>query len=166
MDIHWQYNLRRALLVGTLAGLTGGAAEIGWIALYGALTGSSAPAVARGVTEAVAPAWALSSHGAGLGVLIHLLLAMALGTSLVLALRLLARRAKRAPSEFAWVTVALAAIWAVNFFLLLPWISPRFVQLLPYAITMVSKLLFGLSAAAVFRAQRPAWLVSPASAGR
>ena len=154
--------LRQALVVGTLAGLTGGAAEIGWVALYGALTGQSAPAVARGVTEAVAPAWALTSQAAGLGVLIHLLLAVLLGTSLVLALRLISRRRRgQAPAEFAWTAAALAGIWAVNFFLLLPWISPGFVQLLPYAVTMVSKLLFGVSAAAILRARRAEWVAGP-----
>jgi hypothetical protein len=158
MNIQRRYNLARTLLTGILAGLTGGTAEIAWIALYGALMRKSAPAVARGVTEAIAPAWATSSHGVSLGILIHLLLAMALGTCLVLALRLIASRGNRAPSEFPWMIAALATVWAINFFLLLPRISPGFVELLPYATTMVSKLLFGLAAAAVFRAKRADWL--------
>jgi hypothetical protein len=50
--------------------------------------------------------------------------------------------------------LALVAVWAVNFFLALPRINPGFIALLPYSVTLISKLLFGLSAATVFYACR------------
>jgi hypothetical protein len=43
----------------------------------------------------------------------------------------------------------LAAVWKVNFFILLPVINPEFVNALPYAVTLVSKLLFGMAMATV-----------------
>lgn len=39
---------------------------------------------------------------------------------------------------------ALAAVWVFNFFVLLPSVNPAFTALLPYPVTLVSKLLFGL----------------------
>jgi hypothetical protein len=42
----------------------------------------------------------------------------------------------------------------VNFLLVLPYLNPHFVDLLPYSVTLASKLLFGLAAATVFRIER------------
>ena len=148
----------QALVVGALAGLAGGLAEIGWVALYSTLSGTPATPVARGIVEAVIPALAPSSHAAEVGILIHLGLAIALGISLVLALHRLGRRRHFAPPELAWVTLALATVWAVNFFVVLPQLSPGFVRLLPYGATLLSKLLFGVFAALVLRAKRVVWV--------
>ena len=41
----------------------------------------------------------------------------------------------------------LVAVWAINFFILLPLINPGFVTLLPLAASFTSKLLFGSGAA-------------------
>jgi hypothetical protein len=45
--------------------------------------------------------------------------------------------------------VFLSAIWAANFFLLLPAFNPAFVTIVPLEVSLVSKLLFGLAAALV-----------------
>ena len=150
---HLRY-LSRTLILGALAGLTGGAAEIGWVSLYGALSGTPAIVVARGILAAVMPGWTPSSYAVSFGILIHLGLAATLGISLAFALRLLFRSHRRAHVEFGWVTLALATVWAVNFFALLPQVSPGFVHLLPLWTTLLSKLLFGFGAAAVFCAGR------------
>jgi len=142
------------LRVGTLAGLAGGVAEIGWVSLYAAAAGTSAAPIARGVVEAVMPGWVTSSYAVALGLLIHLALAVALGNALALAIRLLWRRARTALEEFLWVTGALVAVWAINFFVVLPQLSPGFVSLLPYGITLVSKMLFGVAAAAILCGKR------------
>jgi hypothetical protein len=71
--------------------------------------------------------------------------------SLALAARLLLRRDGAGYSEYGLVILALAAVWAVNFLIVLPYINPEFVRLLPYSVTLLSKLLFGLSAATVLR---------------
>jgi hypothetical protein len=57
-------------------------------------------------------------------------------------------------AEYSLVTLALATVWAVNFLVALPYLNPGFVNLLPYSVTLVSKLLFGVSAAMVFRIER------------
>ena len=87
----------------------------------------------------------------GLG--IHLGLAIALGLGLAVGLRLVSRCAS-ADFEPGLVLLALAAVWAVNFLVALPHLNPAFVRLLPPGVALASKLLFGLSAAAVFRVQR------------
>ena len=46
---------------------------------------------------------------------------------------------------------ALAGVWAVNFFVVLPIVSPAFVHIVPYAVSLTSKLLFGVAAAEVVR---------------
>lgn len=140
--------------VGALAGLAGGVAEIGWIVLYGAATGTPIAPIARGIVTSVIPALAAASWSPWLGILIHLGLAIALGLGLAFVLRLFARHEDAGRFEFRLVMLALAAVWAANFFIALPHINPAFVYLLPYGVTLLSKLLFGLSAATVFRAGR------------
>jgi hypothetical protein len=56
--------------------------------------------------------------------------------------------------EFGLVMLALAGVWAVNFLVVLPRVNAAFTHLLPYGATLLSKLLFGLAAAAVFRIGR------------
>ena len=142
------------LRVGTLAGAIGGLAEIGWIAFYGAATGVPTEPIARGVVASLAPALATLPGSTSLGIAIHMAIAIALGLGLALAIRLLWRRDGERGSEFPLIVLTLAAIWAVNFLVVLPNINPGFVHLLPYHVTLFSKLLFGLAAAAVFRAER------------
>ena len=51
--------------------------------------------------------------------------------------------------QFAFA--ALAAVWAINFFVILPVLSPAFVHLVPYSVSLMSKLLFGFAAAETLR---------------
>ena len=143
--------LAETLTTGALAGMAGGLAEIGWIVVYGATTGTPVGPVARGVVRSAIPALAASTSSAGLGVLIHLGLAVALGIVLALALRLAGHRLGAGHSSSGFVVLALAAVWTVNFLVALPHINPAFVHLLPYGVTLLSKLLFGFSAAMVFK---------------
>jgi hypothetical protein len=55
---------------------------------------------------------------------------------------------------------ALCAVWGINFFVILPLMSSvfldlhaSFVELIPYPVSLASKLLFGLAAAAVLDRQ-------------
>ena len=139
------------LAIGALGGVAGGAAEIGWVAFYGTSTGVSVEPVARGIVTSVIPALGALSWSVELGVLIHLALAIALGVALALVLRFLSRRAVTPPSELVVATLVLTAVWALNFLVALPRINPAFVHLLPYGVTFISKLLFGVAAAAVLR---------------
>lgn len=144
----------KTLQIGALAGLAGGLAEVVWIALYGIVTGVSTEPVAQGVIQSVFPALAARSASAWLGVVMHLAIAVALGMSLALAIRILFQGGEAGYSEYGLVIPILAAVWAVNFLIALPYINPEFVRLLPYSVTLLSKLLFGLSAAAVLRTDR------------
>ena len=56
------------------------------------------------------------------------------------------------------VVTALVAVWAVNFFVVLPVVNPDFVTVVPYAASLISKTLFGVAAAFVF------WCATPQTA--
>lgn len=142
------------LRTGALAGIAGGFAEIAWIVIYGVATGAPTEPIARGITATIIPALVTSSLSAWIGILIHLILAGALGLGLAVAVRLFSPRDNLGTVGF--VMLALAAVWAVNFLVVLPQINPQFVVLLPYNATLLSKLLFGLSAAIVFKTRRRA----------
>ena len=130
------------LTVGVLAGLAGGAAEIAWISLYAAVTGSDAAAVARGVTDTVGIG---ATSPAAAGVAIHMTIAAMLGMAVTAAL---APLRLRGVALYAVLTAALAAVWAVNFLVVLPLINPAFISIVPLAVSFASKLAFGLAAAA------------------
>ena len=135
---------------GVLAGAAGGLAEMAWGSAYAALTGGDAAVLGRGVTTASGVAALLPSAPVGLGIGIHMVLAVALGLGLAVLWRALSPRVQ--PSGlYAGTLAALAAVWATNFFVLLPALSPEFVHLVPLSVSLMSKLLFGLAAAEVFR---------------
>jgi hypothetical protein len=138
--------------VGVVAGLAGGLAEIAWISIYGVISGVSVDIVAQEITRSIAPH--ASSFSEWAGILIHLTLAVGLGVAVAFAIRVLLLWYGRVYAEFSLVIVTLATIWAANFFLVLPYLNPRFVDLLPYSVTLASKLLFGLAAATVLRTKR------------
>lgn len=108
-----------------LAGLAGGLAEIAWVAAWCGAHGADGWQVARAVTAALSPALGESPLAAPLGVLAHFGLSVLLAAAFV------------------------RGVWAVNFFLVLPALDPAFVRLLPYPVTLVSKLLFGAAMALV-----------------
>jgi hypothetical protein len=142
------------LTLGVLGGFAGGAAEIGWIGLYGAATGTSIDPVARGVVESAIPTMATSAWAVELGVLIHLCLAVALGIALAFGIRLILHLRETFRSEIAFTVLILTAVWAMNFLVVLPYINPAFVHLLPYSVTLLSKGMFGIAAATIFHARR------------
>ena len=113
-----QKNIRGIAGAGTLAGLTGGLAEIVWIWIYGVISHIDSASVAHGVSRAVGIE--TLADPVVLGIAVHMTLA-----------------------------AALAMVWAVNFFVVLPVLSPGFVGLVPYEVSLLSKILFGVSAAAV-----------------
>ena len=142
-------------LYGTLAGLAGGLAEVLWIAVYAAIAGIDATEVARGVTSALGITVPAAAAELGLG--IHMALAVALGILLAFGWRALSVWLSYSPGLVSQHTIligALATVWAINFWIVLPWISPDFVQLVPYQTSLVSKLLFGLAATLTFQFAR------------
>jgi hypothetical protein len=134
---------------GLLAGAAGGLAEIAWVSLYATATGGNAAILARGVTTAAGVTALMPAAPVSVGIAVHMALAVSLGVALVGVWQLLARRDPI--SLYGFMLTALAAIWAVNFFVVLPAISPSFVDLMPYSVSLTSKLLFGLAAAETLR---------------
>jgi len=135
---------------GVLAGAAGGLAEMVWVSVYAALTGGDAAVLARGVTTASGAAALLPSATVAVGIAIHMVLAVALGLALAVLWQALSSRAPQS-GLYAGTLAVLAAVWVTNFFVLLPAFSPEFVHLVPYSVSLMSKLLFGLAAAEVFR---------------
>jgi hypothetical protein len=146
-------NRRPLMQIGLFAGLAGGLAEILWIWAYSAGTDANAAMVAQGVAKALGLGGGPNS--VSLGVAIHMALAGALGIAVVAALRAPTLRRRSWGIHLALVLAALSGVWAFNFLLLLPMLSPEFVTMVPMPISFVSKLLFGLAAFAAFEASAP-----------
>jgi hypothetical protein len=143
-----QQTIRGIVGTGTLAGLTGGFAEIVWIWIYAVMSHIDSASVARGVSQAVG--LETLAGPVVLGIAVHMTLAAALGIALAFAMQpLLARWGRGKLVMYATVTAALAMVWAVNFLVVLPVLSPSFVGLVPYEVSLLSKILLGVSAAAV-----------------
>lgn len=138
--------LQSTIKLGVLAGLAGGFAEILWIWSYTALVGGDATRIAKGVGAAVGVE---TTAPVAFGIAIHMILSMALGIFLALVLRPLFEHLSGKVSRYTIVLAALTLVWAINFLLVLPQISPTFVQTVPYEVSLMSKLLFGLGAAAM-----------------
>ena len=138
------------LLRGAIAGVAGGLAEIAWVTLYAAATGGNAALLARGVTTATGVDALFPAAAVEAGVTIHMGLAVLLGIALSHAWHAYSERGGRA-RPYAFMLAALAGVWGINFFVVLPLLHPAFIGLLPYAVSLVSKLLFGAAAAAVLR---------------
>jgi hypothetical protein len=128
------------------AGAAGGTAELLWVAAYSAATPASGIEVARQVAATALPATAGLASAPVIGVAVHMALSIALGVAVAkLLLGLLVPTRHGGSALLAGALAVLAAVWAVNFFVILPLVNPAFVTLLPFAVTLVSKLLFGLA---------------------
>jgi len=148
---------------GVVAGAAGGIAEIIWIFVYASATGTDAASVARGVTTATGVNLLLQGSRAAFGVAIHMMLAVTLGTALAFSWTALSRRWPQQISPYAILPVVLAGVWAINFLIVLPLIDPNFVQIVPYPVSLASKLLFGFAAAATLSYRRRESMPLPAS---
>lgn len=139
----------RLWMTALIAGLSGGLAEIVWVGLYSHWSGLDGSAVARQITASVS---LTTEHPASplLGVLIHMMLSLAVAAAYALVVwRPLVSHLDLMRS-IATAVLVLVAIWAANFFLLLPILHPGFISLMPYPVTLVSKILFGISMGSAF----------------
>jgi hypothetical protein len=147
-------NVKRLIVPALIAGVAGGLAEMAWIAFYSSASSTSGIEVARQVTASVYPAAsnALWAPWAGAG--LHMLLSAVLGLAFVL---ILWRSCSGRPSSGTiWTSavVGLSAIWAINFFIVLPAMNSSFATLMPYGVTLLSKTLFGVAMAAALHRMR------------
>ncbi len=138
---------------GILAGAAGGLVEVAWVSLYATATGGDPASLARGVTTAAGVSALLPASPVALGVGVHMTLAVTLGVALAFAWSALRKSRPGLANPYPLMLTALAGVWAVNFFVVLPIVSPAFVHMVPYAVSLTSKLLFGLAAAEVLRRQ-------------
>lgn len=127
--------------VVVFAGLAGGLAEVLWIGGSAAVLGIDAARVAREVAATVVPAAAATAE---LGLAVHFALSLALAAVFSYASERIGPHAGLGV-RLAAAVVLLAAVWAVNFLVVLPWLNPAFPVLLPLGVTFVSKLLFALA---------------------
>jgi hypothetical protein len=138
---------------GVVAGAAGGLAVIAWVTLYAGATGADPATLARGVTTAAGVSALLPAAPVILGVTVHMALAVTLGIALSFGWRALSSHRLEIAGPFPFMLAALVGVWAVNFFVALPVISPAFIHLVPYPVSLVSKVLFGLAAAEALRRQ-------------
>jgi hypothetical protein len=136
---------------GIIAGASGGLAEIAWVTLYAGMTGGNAALLARGVTSAAGVSALFPQSPVALGIAVHMTLAVTLGIALAYAWRTLRTGKIAATGPYPLMLATLAGVWATNFFVILPVVSPAFVHMVPYAVSLTSKLLFGLAAAAALQ---------------
>lgn len=142
-----------------LAGLAGGLAEVLWVSLYSLAAPASAAEIARQITATIAPAASLAPLAPAFGVIIHFVLSLLLATAFGLAIWAPFASRLGTVGALASAVSALAAVWAVNFFLVLPALNPAFVSLMPLSVTLVSKALFGTAMGLVLggaQRQKPA----------
>ena len=138
---------------GVVAGIAGGFAEIAWVTLYAGATGGDPATLARAVTTAAGVSALFPAAPVAMGVTVHMSLAVTLGIALSFCWRALSSRRSEIASPFPFMLAALVGVWAINFFVVLPIISPAFIYLAPYPVSLMSKVLFGLAAAEVLRRQ-------------
>lgn len=136
---------------GLMMGLVGGAAEVAVVSAYAMASGTDAGLVGRGVASAIG----MDGGSAISGVAVHMGISLVLGIALAALMQTRLMRTLPAGAIFPVLMMTLAGIWLVNFFVVLPVVSPAFVHMLPFAVTLASKLAFGLSAALVGLAVAP-----------
>jgi hypothetical protein len=147
------------IATGAAIGLAGGLAEVLVVAGYSGVAGVDA----AGVASAIATAVRIDAGSAVAGLAVHMALSAALGIVLLASARASGLlRDGSALRAHAMGVLVLGALWGLNFFVVLPIVSPGFVHLLPYP-----KLMFGLAAVATLRAMPASassrWLVAPRS---
>lgn len=130
-----------------IASLAGGLAEIIWVSLYAATTSLTAANIAREVTASLLPTYAAGVTGVWLGIVIHMLLAVALGYVFSYVSWKPFARPRGIVVTLMVSVLSLASVWAINFFIVLPVLNPTFITLMPYPVTFASKMLFALAMA-------------------
>ncbi len=141
---HHPISLWQLILIASLAG---GLAEIIWVSLYASFTSLTATTIAREVTASLLPAYAAGVTGVWLGIVIHMLLAVTLGHTFAYVLWKPFVRSRGIVATLVVSVLALASVWAINFFIVLPALNPMFITLMPYTVTFASKILFALAMA-------------------
>ena len=141
---------RSTLLIGSVAGLIGGLVEFGWVTLYADVTGEDPHDFAPGMVSATSVRALFPGRPPSLlSIIVNLLFAVVLGIVLTFGWRAIRARNPDLTNPLPFALAALAVVWVINFFVVLPIIRPEFVHLVPYGASLTSSLLFGAVLAAV-----------------
>lgn len=134
-----------------IAGLAGGFAEVFWIELYTLAMNANISDIGIAIAATVFPSSIAYSFAPLLGLTIHMVLSILLAFGFaLLAWPLIERYFKITATALITSAATLTVVWKINFFVLLPIWNPAFVDLLPMSVTLISKVLFGLSMGLVF----------------
>ena len=112
-------------------GFLGGAAEVVVVTLAALFAGIGGWAVATGVSDAVYPAAFQGEAAIWVGMTIHFVLSFLIAACFV-------------PFAARIHCLDKPAVWAMNFFVILPRVAPEFVTIVPYPVSFLSKLSFGV----------------------
>lgn len=126
-----------------IAGLAGGMIEVLWVSLYSVFSSVSISEVSRQVTASLFSSSAGSNIAPLLGLGIHLLLSFVLALLFIKMVLKPVYACFGKPGIMLGSLIALALVWKINFFIVLPVLNPAFIDLMPLLVTFVSKLLFG-----------------------
>ncbi|MGH8553863.1 MAG: hypothetical protein ACRERS_11260, partial [Methylococcales bacterium] len=132
-----------ALQRAVLAGLCGGLAEVLWVAGYASFSPLSGEEVARQITASVIPTAADSALAVAFGISIHFLLSVLLGMAFAWLVWRPFLKGRGVAERLLGPVAVLTLVWGVNFFAVLPFLNPAFVVLMPYGVTLASKIMFG-----------------------
>ena len=144
-----KFNATRTVI---LAGVAGGTVEIVWVMMYCFGSPLSASLVGEEVARSFLPQMT-GIMAVVTGVFIHYVLAFLIAAAAVLAYRRVFEGDIDEPAVFATSIAALVVIWATNFFVVLPIVNPVFVTLMPYTVTLISKIGFGIAMSWIFAAR-------------
>ena len=156
--LHLSPPLHRTIV---LAGLAGALAEVVWVALFCGVTAQGGFVVLRQIAASFTPQIVDSAWAPAIGLAEHFALGILVAYGFALVLWRPFAKCRGAAATLAVALLALAAIWTMNFFVLLPVVNAQFVHLLPYAVTFLSKLLFGLAMAATLSTYAAQPLIAP-----
>ena len=137
--------LSKALAAGAVAGLAGGLAEVVFMGGYSSITGINPSEILKLITFTFFDSSvAFGPDGLRAGLLIHFALSLAIGLSFGLFARYALKGSFSYSKALAWGSLALTAIWACNFFVILPVYNAAFIELVSPGVAFFSKLSFGI----------------------
>ena len=137
--------LSKALAAGAVAGLAGGLAEVVFMGGYGSITGLDPSEILRLITVTFFDSSvAFGPSGLWAGLLIHFALSLAIGLSFGFFARYALKGSFSYSKALAWGSLTLTAIWACNFFVILPVYNAAFIELVSPGAAFFSKLSFGV----------------------
>ena len=129
-----------------IAGVAAGMAEIVWITTYTSITQQSSLYIAEQIS------YTITGQGLGFaalyGIGVHIILSILLTFVIVLwVIKVYPSLFKSKSWLIATMCLILSGVWFINFFIILPWLNPAFVNIVPYSMRFISKNLFALTLA-------------------